>query len=117
MGVELSQCPSQYKDLFYIQRKGVDKDFNKLKLKLADFFDIQPEQKFETFPKIYKENLWLRLRALIGADYRADVIYLKMSGLAKNQVQAAKVIGCNKSSVNRIWNSIEDFDSLVSHIK
>ncbi|MDC0980313.1 hypothetical protein OAQ84_01115 [Bdellovibrionales bacterium] len=114
--VKINKCPKQYSDPFYLDRKGIDKDFKKFKLTVADFFDEQPEKKFKTLKKIYSENLWLRLRALIGPEYRADAIYLKVSGLAGNQIQATKILGCNKSSTSRIWASIRNIDDLIPFI-
>jgi len=108
-----SYFPKEYSDTFYIQRNGIDKEFKKFNLNLADFFDIQHEKKFAPMIKIYSQNPWLRLRALIGTDYRADIIYLKISGVISNQAEAAKIIGCNKSSVSRVWNSIKGFDELA----
>ena len=108
--------PKKYSDLFYIQKKGVDKDFKKVGLEVADFFEEQPEKKLKTLKLIYKENLWLRLRALSGPDYRADTLYLVKSGLATTQKEVCQQLQCNKSSVSRIWSSIKGIEDLVEFV-
>jgi transcriptional regulator with XRE-family HTH domain len=109
----LSKYPTRYAEPFYLKRLGVDKDFKKFNVRLANFFEIQHEKKFKSYAEIYTENLWLKLRALIGPDFRADAIYLKASGRAKNQIEAARIIGCDKSSISRIWSSIKSIEDLA----
>jgi len=102
--------PKEYSDSFYLNRKGVDKDFKKFKVTVPDFFDQQSEKKFKPLKRIYSENLWLKVRAIAGPDYRADAIYLRSRGAIKTQSELAKTLGCNKSSISRFWNSIQDID-------
>jgi hypothetical protein len=106
----------KYQDPFYVQRRGYDKDFGKLGYNVAQFFDDQPERKLKTFKRIYSENHWLRLRALVGPDYRADALYLLKTNPTTTQSDLAKILGCNKSSISRIWSSLKNVEDLVSFI-
>ncbi|MCB0341637.1 MAG: hypothetical protein H6626_09330 [Pseudobdellovibrionaceae bacterium] len=115
-GEKVTRCPAKYQDNYYLERKGVDRDFKKVGLEIADFFEEQTEKKLKTIKKIYLENDWLRLRALSGPDYRADTLYLLKAGLAKNQSEVAKWLQCNKSSVSRIWSSIKNIHELAEII-
>ena len=107
---------SIYGDLFYINKKGIDKDFKKVGAHVANFFEEQPEKKFKLLKRIYKENLWLRLRGISGADYRADTLFLIKAGLANSQSEVSQKLKCNKSTVSRIWTSIKGIEDLVQFI-
>lgn len=109
---ELKNVPLAYQDSFYIGRRGVDKEFNKLNARVANFFDDQTDKKFKTQKLIYSENLWLKLRALVGPEYRADVIYLLFRKRAASQSDAAKILGCHKSSISRIWGVLPELTAL-----
>lgn len=110
---KLQNIPDNYSDEFFIKKNGIDKDFKKVGVKVADFFDFQTEKKLKPLKKIYMENEWLKLRAISGADYRADVIYLKKTNKNFTQTEIAGLLGCNKSSISRIWSSIKDIDTIV----
>jgi len=105
--------PGKYQDEFYINRKGLDKDFASVGARVANFFDEPVERKQKPLNRIFKEHPWFRLRAIAGPDYRADVIYLKLAGLSKNQIEAARFLGCHKSSISRVWASIGDIHALT----
>lgn len=115
-GLTLSTIPENYQNDFYISRKGVDKDFLRVKAKVAGFFDDQPEKKFQTSGQLYHSNPWLRLRALIGTDHRSDVLFLKASESQLSQREIVDRLGCHKSSVSRILASIKDFGDLSHFI-
>jgi hypothetical protein len=108
---KLIDCPKQYQDPFYIARKGADKDFKKMLVAVADFFEPQHEKKFKSMELILSENPWLRLRAIAGPEFRADAVYFKVIQGVDSQAEAVKLIGCNKSSVSRIWQSIDGLKS------
>ena len=48
-------------------------------------------------------NPWLRLRAAFGANWRADVLFVILNGLANNPFQASRVLGCSYETAHRIW--------------
>lgn len=111
--VKIKNYPKMYSDDFYKKKKGVDKDFSKVGIKVADFFEEQPEKKLKTIKRIYHENEWFRLRAISGPDYRADTLFLLKKGLAKTQSEVSGWLGCNKSSISRIWASVKNIEDLV----
>ncbi|MBT4762876.1 MAG: hypothetical protein HOO06_14375 [Bdellovibrionaceae bacterium] len=114
--IKINDYPKKYSDPFYIQRKGIDKDFKLLKVTVADFFSDQPERKFKTLKNIYSSNKWLRIRAIVGPEYRADTLYLTSSGKACSQADVVSILGCNKSSISRIWSSLGDMESLLEFV-
>ena len=109
---KLSKYPKSYSSPFYKKRRGIDKEFKKFGAELADFFSVE-EKKFNSLAKIYSGNSWLMLRALVGTDYRADVIYFKTLDTDISQTKIVKKIGCNKSSVSRIWNSTKGVEQIA----
>ncbi len=75
-------------------------------VKTRAFYEVPPK-KFFTLERILKNHSWLKLRAMIGSNYRSDIIYLKSSENARTAYQAAKIAGCNTSTATRIWKSLE----------
>jgi len=63
------KMPKIYTDPHFVERKGLDKDFRKFGIKVANFFEDQPERKLKTMKRIYFENDWLKYRALIGPAF------------------------------------------------
>ena len=55
-------------------------------------------------------NPWLKLRALFGTNWRADVICIMMSQAVENPYQAAKMLGCSYETAWRIWQSCDEAD-------
>ncbi len=111
--LNLSKVPEKYREAFYLQRRGVDKDFKKVGVLVADFFEDQPERKLKTLRMIYSQNNWIKYRALIGADYRADVFYLMKFRNAQSQAEVSNILKCNKSSVSRIFASFGNIEDLI----
>lgn len=106
-----NNIPEKYLEKYNLEKKGHDKEFKKIKIQLVNFFNDQPARKFKNIIQILKSNSWLKYRALIGPEYRADLVYLKVTGQINNQKDAVDVIGCNKSSVSRLWKTLSFIDS------
>ncbi len=83
--------------------------------KVRSFYEMD-EKKFLTLREICKKNVWLKLRAVVGSNYRADIIYFKSMGIVKSAYQAAKMAGCNTSTATRIWKTLEYAPDLMKLI-
>ncbi len=106
--LKLTRIPQNYQDPFYISRRGTDKEFKKIKIEVADFFNDQHSKKFNTLERILAKNSWLKYRALIGPSFRADIIFLFIEKKMRSQSDICKLVGCNKSTVSRLWRSIQE---------
>lgn len=84
-------------------------------IKVRSFYEID-ERKFLTLQEICKRNVWMKLRAIVGSNYRADIIYFKSMGIAKSAYQAAKMVGCNTSTATRIWKTLEYAPDFIRRI-
>jgi hypothetical protein len=100
---------------YLIDKHGKDKSFQRFGWNIPDLYN-EPSRKFFTLKGILANNAWLRLRALIGANYRADLIYLKAGRKVDNPSQALKVLGSSKATTYRLWEAIsliEDIENMV----
>ena len=70
------------------------------------------DKKLRDLKTIFERNGWLKLRALIGANYRADITFLVSSGAATTVNQAAKIAGCNSPAAYRLFEYARVFDNL-----
>ncbi|MCB0411456.1 MAG: hypothetical protein KDD22_02950 [Bdellovibrionales bacterium] len=79
-----------------------------VKVKKFDFED----KKLHEHKIIFERNGWLKLRALVGANYRADILFLLSCGKAETVNQAAKIAGCNSRAAYRLYEYAKVFDNL-----
>lgn len=70
------------------------------------------EKKLASIGRILSRNDWLKMRALMGANTRADVIYLISSGQAKTAYEAGKIAGCTMTSAYRCLKYAKEFKDL-----
>ncbi len=52
-----------------------------------------------------KRSPWLRLRAAIGANWRADLLYVMLFKLADNPNQASRLLACSYETAHRNWQA------------
>ncbi|USN47508.1 MAG: hypothetical protein H6626_15245 [Pseudobdellovibrionaceae bacterium] len=115
-GLRVSSIPEIHTQPYFIKKWGLDPNFLKFKIEVPKYFE-QPEKKFYTLRGILDSNPWLKIRALVGANYRADLIYLKFSGRVKTPTEALQVLSCSKATVYRLWDSIslvENLEKLIA---
>ena len=103
--------PESETDEYMIKTWGENKYLNDFGVKVRNFY-LEPEKKFFSKNTILKSNKWLSLRALVGVNYRADIIYLKLSNLCETAYQAHKKLGCTLNSAYTIWNSLDDIETV-----
>ena len=105
-GLKMCSPPKNECSPHLIQMWGMESSLRPFGIKVRSFYKVN-EKKFLTLKEICKRNLWLKLRAMIGPNYRTDILYLKSTGIAKTAYQAAKIANCNISTSTRIWKSVE----------
>ena len=110
-GLRMHNPPKNECSTHLIKMWGIEPSLLPFGVKARSFYKVN-EKKIFSLKEIFKRNLWLKLRAMIGPNYRADILYLKSTGLAKTAYQAAKIVGCNTSTATRIWKSVEHISDL-----
>lgn len=115
-GMKLSNFPKLYSSPFYLEKHGTDPSFKKYGSKIPNIFNEDPK-KFFTLKHIVSNHPWLKIRALVGANYRADLIYLKSAGIVESPASSYKIMGCERATAYRLWDSIalvEDLEKLIA---
>lgn len=108
--------PEGYSDSFLVSKYGADEEFGEFGVTIARL-EPEDERKVLNLPGIIKTHRWLRLRTLVGANFRADLIYWLTEKTLENPNQAAKVLGCSRETAYRLWKEVslyQDFDKLVA---
>ena len=110
-GLKMYNPPKNEGSSHLIKIWGCESSLLPFGVKVRSFYKVN-EKKFFNLREICKRNIWLKLRAMIGSNYRADILYLKLTGISKTAYQAAKIAGCNTSTSTRIWKSLEHIPDL-----
>ncbi len=102
-------------DDYLIEKNGLDLEFKVFGLKTSK---INPSENRKLLDRkaVLGSNLWLRLRALLGSNFRADVAFVRLSHLAHNAYGAMKLLKCSKETSYRIWSNLEEagVESLIN---
>jgi hypothetical protein len=98
--------PRELSDPYLKSKYGKDEEFAKFGVELATILP-EDEKKILTLRGILRVNTWLRLRALMGANFRADVAYLFLAGVG-GPAAAARVLGCSRDTAYRNWRALEE---------
>ncbi len=104
-----SEKPWPGQGQYLIEKNGVDPEFKLFGVTTSRFLPSETKKLLER-SWILKKNLWFRLRALLGANFRADIAYLRLSGLAKNAYVAMKLLKCAKETSYRLWGQLDEAD-------
>lgn len=99
--------PTSRLDELQTQRMGEDPHFKKFGL-LIPRADAADSKKLRPFADAVSGNLWLRMRALFGTNWRADMATVLVLGLAQNPYRAECILGCAKETAYRNWKSLKD---------
>lgn len=110
-GLKMSSPPKSETDSYLIERWGLDTNLEKYGVNVR-LWSAEPEKKFLTMRGIFKINPWLALRALVGPNNRADILYLKLNQIVPTANQAMSYLGCSKDAAYRHWNATENVESL-----
>ncbi len=106
--------PEGYADSFLISKYGQDSEFKDFNITIAKL-DPEDEKKIIPLNGIVKVHRWLKLRTLVGANFRADLVYWLTEKSVSNPNQAAKVLRCSRETAYRLWKEVslfEDFSLL-----
>ena len=95
-----------------LERCGIDPHFEKYGVEVRAW-TAEPEKKFLTMSGIFEIHPWLALRALVGPNNRADILYLKMHKIVPTTNQTMSYQSCGKdTAAYRHWNATESVDVL-----
>ncbi|MCC7441964.1 MAG: hypothetical protein IT285_10035, partial [Bdellovibrionales bacterium] len=76
------QVPASRLDELQAKRVGADKGFGSFGILVPRLEPADPK-KIRSRQAVLQENLWLRMRALMGSNWRADVASVMVLGVAK----------------------------------
>lgn len=93
-------------DEYLVSKQGIDEEFLEFGIRMARLIPAE-SKKILSVEGILKQNAWLRMRALIGANFRADIAYLMAFRIVENAYQASKFLGCNVETAYRLWRLLE----------
>jgi len=105
------QIPTGYSDSYLKSKYGEDLEFASFGINLAKI-EPEDEKKILDLPQILKNHRWLRIRTLVGANFRSDLIFFLTSKAIENPNQAAKILGCSRETAYRLWKEVSLFDGL-----
>jgi hypothetical protein len=98
--------PPEYRDQYLISKYGVDEEFRKMGVRIAKILP-EDEKKILSLQGVLKANEWLRLRALMGPNFRADIAFLFLSELVSGPAEASRYLGCARDTAYRNWRALE----------
>lgn len=101
------ESPLSGQDEFLISKYGEDVEFLSFGIRTSKI-EAAESKKLMQRKWVIESNLWLRLRALLGSNFRADIAFVKIMKLAKNPYGSMKLIRCSKETTYRIWHSLEE---------
>lgn len=101
------ETPLSGQDEYLISKHGEDPEFLTFGVRTAKI-DAAENKKLLQRKWVIESNLWLRLRALFGSNFRADIAFVKLTKLAKNPYGTMKLIRCSKETTYRIWSSLDE---------
>jgi hypothetical protein len=96
-------------DAFLVARAGSDPSFEAFGWAIPAL--DRSKERFPQKKKLYTRDEvmcrspWLRLRAAVGANWRADLLFAMLFGLAKNANQASRLLGCSYETAYRSWEA------------
>ena len=109
-GMKLSKLPELLGLKSVVKAHGSEESLLEFGAKVRKF-EVD-DRKLHLLKVAIKRNGWFKVRALMGANYRADVTYLKCSGRASKTAQIVKILGCEKSTVDKNLKALNVFENL-----
>jgi hypothetical protein len=108
---KMGRLPTLESDAYLIEKHGIDPEFLEFSIEVPKY-DSASDKKILALSQIVSAHPWLKLRALMGANFRADLAYLMVTEQVKNPYQAAKLLGCSMETSYRLWKGIELYPDL-----
>lgn len=105
LGEHSPSFPSLSDHSFFIQRHGLDAEFDEFGMKVAH---LNPADKKKVLSEehILEKNLWLFHRCMFGVNFRADVATVMKLYSPKNGYQAAKLARCSTNAGYNHWRGL-----------
>lgn len=94
-------------DMMAAERKGFDKKFKTFGLTIP-IFEISKKSKILNRSHTLNKHTWLKLRALFGANWRADIAWMMLKNTSQTPYQIAKTLACNIETAYRNWYSLKE---------
>jgi hypothetical protein len=100
-------------DRLVSRKKGRDKHFAAFGLTIPV---VQPAsaKKLLDRGQVLKHHPWLRLRALFGTNWRADIAWLMLQDAEQTPYQVAKTLGCNMETAYRNWKALKEANATTA---
>lgn len=98
--------PRELSDPYLLSKYGKDEEFAKFGVDIATLAP-EDEKKILSLRGILHANAWLRLRALMGANFRADIAYLFLAKV-NGPAEAARLLGCSRDTAYRNWRALDE---------
>jgi len=111
-----NSCFAKQADAFLIEKYGADPELLEFGIHAQEIRSAD-QKKILNLEKILTQNSWLKFRALIGANFRADIAFVMARRLARNPYQAAKQVHCSQETAYRLWKGLllyPEIESLAS---
>lgn len=103
--------PTSKLDVLVAKKNGRDIHFDKFGLVIPKLTPAKSTKLFSR-KKVIRNHPWLRLRALFGANWRADIVWKMLQDAQQTPYQVAKKLGCTTETAYRNWYALEEADAL-----
>ncbi len=113
---QIEELLKEHSDAYLIEKYGVDLEMKKLSVQIYKL-DGADHKKVLSLKQILGTNPWLRFRAIIGANYRADVLYLKSLNRFKTKYALWKFLGSSQETAYRLSKDLDQFSELKFEIE
>jgi len=110
LGKPLPNFTSSRLDELQSERVGEDRFFKRFGLHVPRT-EPADSKKLRPLSAGIMANIWLRMRALFGTNWRADTAVVLLHGVAKNAYQTERILGCSRETAYRNWRSLIEADA------
>jgi hypothetical protein len=103
--------PEDEDSAWLIHQWGVEESLEIYGVRVRSFYLERKDKIFR--PEITLEkNLWLKIRSVLGSNFKADIAFFKLSGQALCAEDAANLAGCSLPEAVRHWKTLLAIDSV-----
>jgi hypothetical protein len=102
---------AEFNDSYLIEKHGLDPVLGRISIR-SYLIEGADAKKNLTLKQVLKLNPWLQFRALVGSNYRADVLYLKTLNQFKTKYALWKALGSSQETAYRLCNELDSVPEL-----
>lgn len=110
LGPGIQRLQSSDLDLLVAERKGRDEHFEAYGLLIPRVFPAR-QAKLLKREATLRQHPWLRLRALFGANWRADIVWHMIRQPELTPYQISRKLGCNTETAYRNYKLLREADA------